>query len=224
MNDLNVYDAGPSSESFNKVEFVEGIAFDIADKIDGYIATHGSTGGPVPMDVDMLKFKSKVRPLLTSYFDRIVPSLSRFQQVTDFFLDAKEIELSSLSPDQLDSLDDDSGEDKDRARTLLRSLDLMFLMIVLVKLSDIIEEEDKGLSNSCRSLAGFVMMVLADFNYGLIPERFIKVLQLSGFNISRVDEEDIDRLKDKGISVEDLEMQRELRQAYLSGPAVRTIQ
>lgn len=223
MNALYAYESTSKGEVFSKKDFIDEISDDFQGKVDGYISTHGPTGAPVAIQVDMLKLKNKARLLLSDHFDDIIPSLSSFQQVTDSFLDPKEIEVTDLSTDVLNSLAKSPNQAKKQPIALVLSLDLMLLMIVIKSLADLVEDEDEVLSNSCHSLVGYLMMELADINDGEIPERFIKILKACGLTIRRLDEASIEDLKIEGLSIEELEKQREIRQGLMVEPSITTI-
>lgn len=223
MGKLHTYQPTSKGVISSKEGFIEAISGDFIGKINAYTLTHDSSRAPETSQVDMLKLKLKARSLVTNHFNKTLPILMNFQQVTDSILNQEEIEISDLSLDQFLSSSEELIENKKENLAFVCSLDLMFLMIMIRSLAHLSERKDKVLSNSCHAIVGYIMEELTDVNDGEIPEKFVRILKASGLNITRLGEASTADRKEKGPSPEELETKHEICQGLLQEPSSTTI-
>ena len=211
-NHMSEIDTAPRVHHDNHESLLQRLSQEIKFIIDEYIYTHGETGTPTSLQVDMPRLRSCVDDLLVVNCPRVFDSIVAYQKVVESNLAESDLLLLNLATSDPDKTHSVSEVEKDRIDRLMLSLDEMMFMVVMRKLAKVMKESDEILALSCDSLVGFMMMVLGDLNDGEIPEGYIDTLRACDIQIEKMDEASVAALNIDGLSLEELSNQMERRQ------------
>jgi len=191
-------------------EPMEGLIKGLESMIDGFNQTHGPKGSPMGQKTNMPQLRANLRSLIVTNLPEIRNDICNLLDAVDERLSKSELRLvNRYTPGTTPKI---KINNQSRSEwILMESLELLLGMVVLRRIARETCHKQVTLSRSCNSLIGFTMMVLADTNGGFIPERFINILSQFDINISRLGDDEIKEMVDKGLSLDQLKAQSDKR-------------
>jgi hypothetical protein len=201
-------------------EPMEGLIKGLESMIDGFSQTHGPKGSPMGQKTNMPQLRANLRSLIVTNLPEIQNDICNLLDAVDERLSKSELRLVNRYT-AINKLKEPFNAQSRSEWVLMESLELLLRMVVLRRIASETCQKLETLSRSCNSLIGFTMMVLADTNGGFIPERFIDILSQFDIKISRLGDDEIKEMVDKGLSLDKLKAQSDKRMKAVFGISKR---
>lgn len=166
-----------------------------------YIRTHGPKSSSNGQNVDMLRLQGG----LVGMIDENLELIGRWNN-----------NLEETVKRTFDSTVLDEAEKKEPS-ILSDTIYLLFSCVTLACLNNVYKHKDDELSQSCFSLIGFLIMVIGDINDGVVPDRVIDTLREFDICINHTPDDEISEETHPDVSLKDIHLQCERRQACLVG-------